>query len=516
MEKADQKNKSSSKTVLVRHQNTRSLKVTIGLLYTVLAVINIVFFSVMMFENQSDLLVNTFKYQSSSLVNEVLNNLEGLRIGPQKDNDYKALESKLNQYQIKYFLIFDKDAKILHQFDGKDTKAPAIVDKKIMQKIGELAAEESVFQSRYSMELNERDYSIDLLMPVKAKESGKLFLFTPLNIRSMQKRLNDMWFQIGLSIGWGVVFHILFAIYLFRVIFRRISILKDTSDQMSSGDLSVRALWKQSKSDDELDELGVAFNSMAENIEDKVNTISNLNQEIQKELKIGKEVQELFLGNLAIYKDYKIDLFYKPLREVSGDVYKFYELPNGFRALFFADASGHGVSAALITTITLMSLDEILRDTMKPGEVLSQLNDMLAVRLDTSYFATGVFFLMEPDGKISFTNAGHNPVLCVRPSNKEIWQLDKMGPPMGLMEEFSYPTSELEVKSKDKVLIYSDGLVETPDKSGEQYELDRVNKMLLDNIDEENPIISQKLSTEFTDFAFHYKDDVTFILLEIP
>ena len=97
-------------------------------------------------------------------------------------------------------------------------------------------------------------------------------------------------------------------------------------------------------------------------------------------------------------------MYFSPLREVSGDVYNFFEykkhkhIQKDVRGLFFADASGHGVSAALITTVLLQFLDEIAQEEFKPSILLSRLNQMMTDKMQSSYFATGVFFLFDATG----------------------------------------------------------------------------------------------------------------------
>ena len=108
----------------------------------------------------------------------------------------------------------------------------------------------------------------------------------------MQERLTKLYYQIAIAFVWGLISHILFGIYIYRVIFTRVSILKDATDKMGMGDLSSRAVWKFNR-EDELDVLGQAFNGMAGKIEETIQTISTLNEEINKELKIGREVQEM-------------------------------------------------------------------------------------------------------------------------------------------------------------------------------------------------------------------------------
>jgi hypothetical protein len=175
---------------------------------------------------------------------------------------------------------------------------------------------------------------------------------------------------------------------------------------MGKGEYSSRVDWKFEKRD-EIDELGLTFNTMASKIEDTILTISKLNDEINKELKIGKEVQELFLPQDYMYEDYKIVSYYKPMREVSGDIYHYYRLTHKknsdkkYTGIFFADASGHGVSAALVTTVTLLSVESIVSKSFKPNYVLQQLSNIVGNRFQSSFFATSVFFLITEKRKSS-------------------------------------------------------------------------------------------------------------------
>ena len=492
----------------------RSLRIRIGILYTLLALINIIFFSVMIFENQNDLLLANFKYQTESIVKDFQAEIRDLKISPAEDDNFRRLAGSLSAHELAYFIVFDEQGQIWHRRpDGPP--APDNVNEETLQRSREIQHEELLY-SRYSLELNEEDFSVQLLMPLATTGGQAAFLQLSMSIATIKDRLFQIYLQIGLAVVWGIIFHVLFAIFVFQVIFRRVTILRQASDRMSGGELEARAEWKRSGSDDELDELGDAFNTMAGSIEDQVNTITRLNSEIQEELKIGKDVQEIFLSEIDMFADFKLTLFYRPLREVSGDVYKFYNFRGERKGLFFADASGHGVSAALITTITIMSLDEILRRQVKPAGVLNHLNQALAQRLDTSFFATGVFLLFNPDGSMQYTNAGHNPMYHMPAGSTESAQLGKMGPPLGLMEEFEYPNETLQMGHGDKLVIYSDGLVETQSAGEEQFGEARLLNLLSSHAQADPVELHSVLEKEFTDFAAHYKDDVTFIILEIP
>ncbi|MEQ9366749.1 MAG: SpoIIE family protein phosphatase [Leptospirales bacterium] len=504
----------------------RSLSVQIGMLYILLALINITFFSVVILENQTDLLLVNFKYQAESIVKTVLDDdLQELEFSPDKDDlSFRTLVNSLKSYDVQSFHVFTAKGDLWYEYVSTSDKADETeasesgkIDESLRRKTVEFTTEESLFRSRYVIDLNEEDFSLDFLMPLKSKTEDRVFLNASLSVNTIRERLNYLYYQVALAVVWGVIFHVAFALFVYRVIFRRVGFLKDASDGMASGALETRADWKRKKSPDELDELGDAFNSMASNIQTQVQTITKLNGQIQNELEIGQEVQELFLGDLDVIKEYKPALYYRPLRKVSGDVYKFYKFRNGYKGVFFADASGHGVSAALVTTITILSLEEALKSKVRPSEVMARLSDLMAVRLDTSFFATAAFILFDPQGRSYITNAGHNdPIFLSARGDKVITEISSHGPPLGFMEDMTYKMNLINTKRGDKIFIYTDGLVETTNAEKEQYGLERLHGHLNDHWQEENQSVADLIEREFTGFAVNYIDDVSFLMLEIP
>ncbi|HMV45341.1 MAG TPA: SpoIIE family protein phosphatase, partial [Leptospiraceae bacterium] len=389
--------------VLTKIKSSRSLRLQIGILYSFLALVNILFFSVMIFENQTELLVKNFKYQSENFVASVMTDLNSKRVIKADDSSIKALKENLFYVEIYQFRIFDITGEVWYNEKGIVSNEKA--DEDLIKKAKEISDTTSVFASKYKLELNKEDFTIKFLIPLVAEpeEAGPIFLSTQLSIKTMQERLTKLYYQIAIAFIWGLISHILFGIYIYRVIFTRVSILKDATDKMALGDLSSRAQWKFNR-EDELDVLGQAFNGMAGKIEETIRTIQNLNDEITKELKIGKEVQEMFLPANKKLKNLKVATSYRPMREVSGDIYHFYKFPAGkmnkkeYQGIFFADASGHGVSAALVTTVLIMSLENILLKSIHPGYIIQKLGDIIGNRFQSSFFATAVFFLIAEDG----------------------------------------------------------------------------------------------------------------------
>lgn len=490
-----------------------SLRLVIGILYGLLALGNIIVASSMIVENQMDLVFTNIKLQSQAIAQKVVDELAGLTISREADENYKLLEQSLRSYEVSEFIVFGADGKVWRRYP--EAPGPDTVERGLIQRTVELTAQESLFRSRYEVDLNQKDYSIELLMPLKSEGAAAAFLFSRLSVAQVQERIFQIYIQIAWAVAVGIVLHLIFALFVYRLIFRRVETLKEASLKMAGGELQTRVEWKRRRQD-ELDDLGDAFNSMAGNIQQNVDTITLLNDQIQEELQIGKEVQELFLGKMKKIKEYKPALFYRPLREVSGDCYKFYNFRGGYTGVFFADASGHGVSAALITTITILSLEEVLKRNMNPSKVCTHLNALLADRLDTTYYATGVFCLFDKEGRTYVTNAGHNNVIVFSEREDEEIQIKSHGPPLGLMDGVKYKANMINTRKGDRVFIHSDGLPETTDAEGNQFTIERVLEILKTNKREDNETIARILREEFVARSKKYHDDVTFLLLEIP
>ncbi|TGN18600.1 PP2C family protein-serine/threonine phosphatase [Leptospira idonii] len=501
-------------------KTTNSLRFKIGLFYSLLALLNIIFFTVMIFENQSDLLLKNFQFQSENLANTILADLQNIGLTKERDEAFDVFRKTLKLYDIGKFVIFQNDGEIWVR-EPQDGRTETHISEHLLKKSKDVSSDKegSLFKSRYSLDLNEDDFTVDFLLPIRAASGEEIFLFTHFNIASIQERLKQLYIQVAYAVVWGVIFHLIFAILVYRAIFRRVGLLESASKEMTDGKLGARVSWNF-KNEDELDNLGRSFNSMAEQIENKVGTITRLNDEINQELQIGKEVQELFLPPNKKYKKFKIGKIYRPMREVSGDIYQYFHFDEGdgkeFYGFFLADASGHGVSAALVTVVMAMSLQAIIRENHEPIHAINSLGEVIANRLQASFFATGVFVILDEPGKVKFVNAGHNAPFIVRPSTKEVIYVESSGPPLGMGDDIRYSLDEFPVQPGDKIVLYTDGVVETPVKEGGLFGLDRFKDIVLKYIDEPNSEIVEKAMQELDLAHEEYKDDVTMIILEVP
>ncbi|MEM7179899.1 MAG: SpoIIE family protein phosphatase [Spirochaetota bacterium] len=540
-----------------------------------MAALNIIFFSVMIFENQAELIQDKFLLESNILSTKLVNELQSEIKEKNFSVSHETVGTILRSSggNVKYLSILEKDStddtetkdkevkeidkdfryRVLHTWD-KTGKKTSQIDKDFVKKAKSFQTDE-ISTKTYIKEVDTEDLKIKLLIPIQREDdfrlkllisvrdgetiqssSNSIFIYTYIDLQTIDELKGKLWLQIVTALVWGVVFHSLFAIYVYRIIFVRVGDLKDASDRMGGGDLQSRVNWKFRRKD-ELDNLGLSFNEMAQKIEENIHEIQEksrkieedtkeivrLNDEINQELEIGKEVQELFLSRKVKFKKFKLAVYYRPMREVSGDIYHFYKLPkhknspHSYNAFFFADASGHGVSAALVTVVMILSLDRIVAEGFHPGRVISTLSQVMGDTLQASFFATSVFFLINEKGYVFVSNAGHNAPIVYRPSTGEILRfIESSGPPLGMKDGHIYKTEYFKGEPGDKIFIYSDGLTESPNETEEQFSEERVINIIKENIDKDNKEVLKIMSERLEEFKIEYRDDVSMILLEIP
>jgi sigma-B regulation protein RsbU (phosphoserine phosphatase) len=170
--------------------------------------------------------------------------------------------------------------------------------------------------------------------------------------------------------------------------------------------------------------------------------------------------QTLQPGKLDELPGYKLETFYKPLREVGGDYFDVIELAANQTLFALADVSGKGIPAALLAANIQALVRSIASVESNPLAVAKQINKHLCRYSPKDRFATAVFIVLSRDsGELTYVNAGHNaPILC---SFGSTTLLEATGPPLGLFVDAEYEAREAAMTPGSAFLIYTDGLTDS-------------------------------------------------------
>jgi phosphoserine phosphatase RsbU/P len=191
-------------------------------------------------------------------------------------------------------------------------------------------------------------------------------------------------------------------------------------------------------------------------------------ERIHEELHLAAGVQHEFTST-AIPKipELDIDVIYRPVNAVSGDIYNVRQISPTLTAFFIADAVGHGVPAALLTMILTSTLITAEHDFApglsaalrpSPKEVIDRLNRRLvASSLQTGRFATGVYGVIDSStGVVTIAGAGHPaPFVLGRAGLREIVT---QGPLLGVFDDAEFDQATTVLQPGESLVIYTDGL----------------------------------------------------------
>ena len=238
-------------------------------------------------------------------------------------------------------------------------------------------------------------------------------------------------------------------------------------------------------------------------------------ERIEQELRVARSIQRASLPKeVPTLQGWQISPFYQPAREVGGDFYDFFELPNGRLGIVVGDATGKGVPAALVMASARSMLRAVAQNSESPGDVLRRVNDAMVTDIPPNMFVTCFYAILDPNsGSLTYANAGHDLPYVHHGDSAE--ELRARGMPLGLMPRMSYEEKEIVFEAGEAALLYSDGLVEAHDPKGEMFGFPRLRALVAEHGAEESSLgdfLLEKLYT-FVGEGWEQEDDITLLTL---
>jgi serine phosphatase RsbU (regulator of sigma subunit) len=209
-------------------------------------------------------------------------------------------------------------------------------------------------------------------------------------------------------------------------------------------------------------------------------------QEIQQqltnqELETARTIQKSFLPQtIPQHAGWDIGAFWRPMREVAGDFYDFYTLPDGRLAIAIADVSGKGVPAALFMALTVTVLRFAMSLGLTPGELLDRVNSRLISDQQSKMFATVFVGYLDLDsGALQFASAGHNPPLLYRAATDHCEYLEASGVAVGVFKEADYAEETVTLADGDILVLYTDGITEVINAEEQEFGEERLEAIVV-------------------------------------
>jgi sigma-B regulation protein RsbU (phosphoserine phosphatase) len=245
--------------------------------------------------------------------------------------------------------------------------------------------------------------------------------------------------------------------------------------------------------------------------------LRDLTEKHKKEIEEAKQIQENLLPKEVPCGDgYEVEVCYIPLEELGGDYYDVKANQDGSISMLVADATGHGLPAAFISSMTKMAMVAVNKVT--PAELFLGMNGLMTPQMAPGRFITMAAANYSPQsGRLVFSRAGHPPALVLSRAEGRVAEMRSGGFAIGFMSDADYSQEELTLQPGDIMVMITDGITEAQNRGLELFGQQRISAVLLAS----SPTSSAKevlnaILGSFKDFIQGriLKDDVTMIVLK--
>jgi phosphoserine phosphatase RsbU/P len=241
---------------------------------------------------------------------------------------------------------------------------------------------------------------------------------------------------------------------------------------------------------------------------------------VNKELEVATEIQARFFPQQTPnLEGYEVAGCSIPAKDVGGDYYDFIPNPEpGQHGFVVADVTGKGVPASLLMATMRATLRANIQNN--PNDIvqaLRQVNGDIYRDSPVDKFITSIYCNLDYEShELSYVNSGHNPPYIVRANDNRIEELDQGGLMLGIMEEIDLPKATLSIDKGDILMLFSDGVTEATNPSGELFSEERFEQWLLDHIQLSAEEMKDALLKTLRDYAdgSPQSDDITFIIVK--
>jgi phosphoserine phosphatase RsbU/P len=180
------------------------------------------------------------------------------------------------------------------------------------------------------------------------------------------------------------------------------------------------------------------------------------------------------------------------------------------------DVSGKGTAAALLMSSLHAAIHAQAAARSSLPETVKAVNQYLADNTPTNRFVTLFIAELDPrSGKLLFINAGHNPPLIGR-ANGTLEQLASGGFPLGIIPNAEYEIGETVLNPNDALVIYSDGVTEAANLTGEEFGIERLSGVIRENLKRSAAGLRDKIESSLSAFTQSAPagDDITMVIVK--
>ncbi len=248
-----------------------------------------------------------------------------------------------------------------------------------------------------------------------------------------------------------------------------------------------------------------------------LNQSTMIDDEQKRDMQMAMEFQQAFLNRPypevpQVYIDGRIRLefnhLYKPALAVGGDFFDIMPIGNDCAGVFITDVMGHGVRSALITAILRALLAELQPQARNAPHFMKEMNREFCEILESmpnSFFASAFYLVLDTTSRIAtYAGAGHPAPFFL---NRDRARVSRLGIPqprssaLGLIKDEAFHGETIRIQHGNAFIFFTDGVYECTNPEGEEYGLQRLEKVFQTNIYKSTPQILNAVMNSINAFT---------------
>ncbi len=241
---------------------------------------------------------------------------------------------------------------------------------------------------------------------------------------------------------------------------------------------------------------------------------------VQRDLDLARELQGGLLPKVFPTREEApgIELFARlePAKEVSGDLYDFFTIEPGKMCFVVGDVSGKGIAAGIFMAVTRTLIRANAVPGRSPLEIMNRVNAQLAKENQASLFVTMILGIVDTaTGRMVYGQGGHNPPILVPAQGKPTYE-PAGGMPLGVFEDAKFGERELQLKPRETLLVYTDGVTEAMNQAKDLFGEDRLEKAVTGVADLSPEKIAERVIEQVEGFVLEAErsDDITLLAIQ--
>src|SRR5579862_1905091 len=205
---------------------------------------------------------------------------------------------------------------------------------------------------------------------------------------------------------------------------------------------------------------------------------------------------------------------YSPMASVAGDFYDFVLLGANRVGILIADVAGHGVPAALISSMVKVALASQRSHADDPAQVLSGLNQIFCQQR-TGQFITAGYLVIDPSKRSAvYAGAAHPPLIVFQRSNCIVRRFENNGTLLGFRPSEKYSNIEIPLAAGDRLLLYTDGLLDASNRAEEAFD-SQIDERIAAHADLAAPQFADALLADLAAWSTTQEDDLTLLVIDL-